>query len=259
MREQILARRVIERQIVAALQNDQIEPFFQPIVDMTSGRTTGFEALARWPEAEGDEAAVRLVAIAESNGSIVEITEAVLNKACRAAADWADPLPLSVNLSALQFRDEKRLTRAIRDALNASGLPANRLCLEITETLLMDNPQQTRAAMRALEREGVQFALDDFGVGYSSLAYLHDFPFARIKIDSKFIQRIDTDNAAASIVAAVAFLARRLDLDIIAEGVETEAQALTLLSLGVTQAQGFRYGRPSPVARIAPFQTAQSA
>jgi diguanylate cyclase (GGDEF)-like protein len=245
MQAEIEERRAIESRLDNALRLGAFEPFFQPIIDIPTNQTTGFEALARWRIGDQFISTERFVSIAENNGKIIDISEMILKKACCAAASWPAPTSVSVNLSPMQFRDPERLRHAVRDALAQSGLAPDRLYLEITETLLMENPAQAREAMQAVAREGVLFALDDFGVGYSSLSYINDFPFSRIKIDKKFIEHIVTDNASASIVAAVAFLARRLDLNIVAEGVETEAQAFTLLSLGVTQAQGFRYGRPT--------------
>jgi EAL domain-containing protein (putative c-di-GMP-specific phosphodiesterase class I) len=245
MQDEIEERRAIESRLDNALRLGAFEPFFQPIIDIPTNQTTGFEALARWRMGDQFITPERFVSIAENNGKIIDIGEMILKKACCAAAGWPAPMTVSVNLSPMQFRDPERLRHAVRDALAQSGLAPDRLYLEITETLLMENPAQAREAMQAIAREGVLFALDDFGVGYSSLSYINDFPFSRIKIDKKFIENIATDNASASIVAAVAFLARRLDLNIVAEGVETEAQAFTLLSLGVTQAQGFRYGRPA--------------
>ena len=182
---------------------------------------------------------------AEHSGAIVAIGERILEKACVAAAGWPAHLTVAVNLSPGQFRQPKRLVEAIKNTLLRSGLTPSRLYIEITELLMLDDTAQTRDAINELAGYGVRFSLDDFGVGYSSLSYIQCYPFSRIKIDKKFIDNIDTDRTSAAIIAAVFELAARIDLDIVAEGVETRAQQAALRNLGVTLAQGYLYGRPA--------------
>jgi diguanylate cyclase (GGDEF)-like protein len=237
---------LLEIELQTALAADQFEAWFQPIENIENGEIVGYEALARWRHpVRGLIQPDRFVPFAEQSGAIVAIGERILEKACVAAAGWPTHLTVAVNLSPGQFRQSKQLVEAIKNSLLRSGLAPSRLYIEITESLMLDDTAQTRDAINELAGYGVRFSLDDFGVGYSSLSYIQCYPFSRIKIDKKFIDKIDTDRRSAAIIAAVFELAARIDVDIVAEGVETRAQQAALRNLGVTLAQGYLYGRPA--------------
>jgi len=212
-----------------------------------------YEALVRWSHpTRGLVPPAIFVPIAEQNGSILAIGQIVLEKACEAASRWDRLVSIAVNLSPNQFRRPELLVAGVKRALARSGLEAARLYLEITESLLMEDTPQTRAAINELAAFGVKFSLDDFGVGYSSLAYIQSYPFSKIKIDRKFVENIDTDAVSSAIVASVCVLAGRIHMDVIAEGVETLVQSRALRELGVELAQGYLYGRPARTVNAPP-------
>ena len=239
--------RMLELEMERAVAEDQFEPWFQPIQNIETGGIIGYEALARWRHPiHGLIEPSRFIPAAEKSGAIVAIGQMILEKACAAAAFWDPRLTLAVNLSPGQFREPEQLVETIKQALLHSRLEPTRLFVEITESLLMEDTPATRAAVQQLSDHGVRFSLDDFGVGYSSLAYLQIYPFSKIKIDRKFIDRIDADRVSAAIIAAVCTLADRISLDIVAEGVETRLQKAALRRLGIKLAQGYLFGRPAP-------------
>ena len=191
--------------------------------------------------------------IAEQLGLIDAIGQWVLEQATRAAALWPDPMFVSVNLSVRQFADGT-LVDIVSAALAAAGLPARRLELEVTETLLMENSERVAPQFKALKALGVSTAMDDFGTGYSSLGYLWQFGFDKLKIDRSFVAALDVDpKKAREILETIVMLAHRLEMTVTAEGIETEAQALVLDTLGCDQLQGYFYGRPGPAEAIAPL------
>lgn len=246
---------LLKHEIQSAIQSNQFEPWFQPIVDLRSGKIAGYEALARWRHPSlGVVAPNRFIPLAEQSGSIFQIGEMILEKACRAAMTWRVDTTVAVNFSAVQFRRPQGLVEMVRAVLRQTGLAPSRLYLEITESLLMEDTPQTREAIRELARLGVRFSLDDFGSGYSSLSYIQHYPFSRIKIDKRFVDHIDTDNTSSAILAAVLVLAERIGLDVVAEGVETVIQQEALRKIGLTQAQGYLYGRPTPVLDEPPLK-----
>ena len=253
LRSRLAEERQLESELEEALREDGLEVWYQPIKCLRTGGVSGYEALARWRHpTRGLVPPDRFVRIAEQNGAIHRLGEIVLEKACREAAAWDERVSLSVNLSPQQFRRPERLVEAVKRALAVSGLAPWRLYLEITESLLLEDTPQTRKAVNDLADCGVKFSLDDFGVGYSSLAYIQNYPFSVIKIDRKFVQNIHTDRVSGAIVASVCVLAARIQMDVVAEGVETPAQQRALVDLGVDLAQGYLYGRPAPMARAAP-------
>ena len=182
----------------------------------------------------------------------------VLRRACRDAAGWPQPLKVAVNLSAVQFMTGD-LFGTVMEALEVAGLPPQRLELEITETLLLEDYEGTLATLHRLRECGVSIALDDFGTGYSSLTYLRQFPFDRIKIDQTFVSEMTTRADCAAIVMAVASLGRSLGVDITAEGIELPDQLTMLRAAGCTDGQGFLICRPQPVKRIAALLSAPDA
>jgi EAL domain-containing protein (putative c-di-GMP-specific phosphodiesterase class I) len=192
------------------------------------------------------------IPLAEESGLIITIGEWVLRGACREAARWSNPILVSVNLSPVQFRhgDLPSLVQAI---LLETGLPPTRLELEVTEGVLISDFSRTVSILRRLKSLGVRIAMDDFGTGYSSLSYLQAFPFDKIKIDQRFICNLAHDEQSATIVRAVIGLARGLDIPVVAEGVETQAQLDFLTAEHCDKVQGFLIGRPEPIAHYATY------
>jgi len=246
MQARFNAARVMELEIDSAIARNEFEPWFQPIVNIETGEIVGYEALARWPHpVRGMIHPNAFIPCAEQTGAVVRIGEQILQKACAAAASWPDQSYVAVNLSPVQFRQPRRLVAAVREALARAGLPPRRLTLEITESLMMEDTAETRAAINEFAAMGICVSLDDFGTGYSSLSYIHSYPFSRIKIDKRFIDHIANERESIAIVSAVRVLAEKLDMELIAEGVETLSQHLVLRRLGITRAQGFFYGKPA--------------
>ena len=215
-------------------------------------RTRGYEALTRWPHpTRGFVPPLEFVPLAEETGLIDELGRWVLHTACAEAARWPDGLSVAVNLSPSQFKREGVIVDEIRDALLAAGLPAQRLEVEITESLLMNNTEPVLRMLNALHSMGVRIAMDDFGTGYSSLAYLWRFPFDKVKIDRAFTQHLGDDGRVDLIVGSIVSLAHSLDIRVNAEGVETAAQMALLREHGCDELQGFLLGRPAPPAGLA--------
>jgi diguanylate cyclase (GGDEF)-like protein/PAS domain S-box-containing protein len=251
MNERLHARRAMETDLRAAFQRDEFELYYQPSIDIQSGRIVGFEALLRWNHPErGVVLPGEFIALAESIGLIVPLGEWVLRQACAAAARWPDDIAVAVNLSPLQFKNAN-LVQTVTTALAASGLPPRRLELEITESVLLQENENNPATLHRLRDLGVRIALDDFGTGYSSLSYLRVFPFDRIKIDGSFVKELPHNVECVSIIRAVADLARGLHMMTTAEGVETTEQLDELRAHGCTAAQGYLFSRPLPGGDIA--------
>jgi diguanylate cyclase (GGDEF)-like protein len=246
-----LERHRLERELPAALENDEFELFYQPWVTFADGRFSGCETLLRWRHPKrGLIGPGEFIAIAEDIGMIGRLGDWVMRRACRDAAGWPHPLKVAVNLSAAQFMTGD-LYGTVMEALAASGLPPQRLELEITETLLLDDYEGTLTTLHRLRDHGISVALDDFGTGYSSLTYLRQFPFDRIKIDQTFVAEMTTRTDCAAIVMAVAGLGRSLGVDITAEGIELPEQLMMLRAAGCTDGQGYLICRPQPANRIA--------
>jgi diguanylate cyclase (GGDEF)-like protein/PAS domain S-box-containing protein len=244
------ARRMLELDLRLALQRSEFEVYYQPIRDIASDETVVFEALVRWNHAErGLIAPNHFIPIAEETGLIVRLGEWVLQRACMDAAAWSKAAAVAVNLSPVQFKNQN-LVSSVRAALEASRLPAHRLELEITESVLLQNSEATRAILHELRALGVKISLDDFGTGYSSLSYLRSFPFDKIKIDRSFVTELATRNDSMAIIRAVTGLGRSLGITTTAEGVENEAQLELLRREGCTQAQGYLFSKPRPVSEV---------
>ena len=253
-----LARHQLERELPKALENDAFELFYQPWITFVDGTFGGCEALLRWRHPErGIIGPEEFIPIAEEIGMIGRLGSWVLHRACRDAADWPQPVKVAVNLSASQFMTGD-LYRTVLDALATSGLPPQRLELEITETLMLDDHEGSLATLHRLRDHGISIALDDFGTGYSSLTYLRQFPFDRIKIDQTFVTEMTTRADCAAIVMAVAGLGRSLGVDITAEGIELEDQLIMLQAAGCTHGQGYLICRPTPPNGIAEILSAPS-
>ena len=245
------ARRLLEMDLRAALQRDEFQPYYQPIRDVASGRVVVFEALLRWNHPQrGLIAPINFIPLAEETGLIVQLGEFVLRSACTDAATWPDDVDVAVNLSPVQFRNPN-LIASVTAALTVSGLPARRLELEITESVLLQNSEATLTTLHELRAMGVRISLDDFGTGYSSLSYLRSFPFDKIKIDRSFVSELATREDSMAIIRAVTGLGRSLGIVTTAEGVENDAQLELLRREGCTQAQGYLFSKPRPASDVA--------
>ena len=243
-------RRKIETELREAVQGDTLRPYYQPLVDLSSGRITGFEALVRWPHPErGMISPAEFIPVAEETGLINAVGGLMLRRACTDAAQWPDDVHVAVNLSPLQFRVGNLLS-LVMDTLKQSGLPARRLELEITETLLLEKSSEVLATLHALRALGVRISMDDFGTGYSSLSYLRSFPFDKIKIDQSFVRDLAANPDAQAIVRSIISLGKGLGVTITAEGVETEAEVNCLRNEGCHEGQGFLFSRARPNAEI---------
>jgi predicted signal transduction protein with EAL and GGDEF domain len=236
------------------LESGEFEPFYQPVVDVSVGRVVGAEALLRWRHPQrGIVVASEFIPAAEDSGLIHALGERCLIKACEQAAQWGsgggEPIRVSVNLSARQIED--RTAIGMLERLHANGgRGAKDMDFEITETAILqhvDRAQETLTQIRAL---GHKLSVDDFGTGYSSMVYLQRFPISRIKIDRSFVSRMETSREAHAIVSATIALARSLDLEVVAEGVETASQARQLQSLGCTLQQGYYFTAALPAAEF---------
>ncbi|MBZ9844380.1 putative bifunctional diguanylate cyclase/phosphodiesterase [Mesorhizobium sp. CA5] len=242
-------RRALEADLEAALSRREFELDFQPILDIGSGKIVGAEALMRWrSRSRGLVSPENFIAAAEETGLIVQLGDWALRKACNVAANWPPEMRMAVNVSAAQIKSGG-FARSVISALAFSGLPANRLELEITETVMMDESDAVQKTLSQLRGLGVRIALDDFGTGYSSLGYLRRFPVDKIKIDRSFIRDLDKRDTAA-IVRTVIRLGAELGITVTAEGVETEAQLDMLRKAGCGEAQGFLIGVPAKASDI---------
>ncbi len=245
------ARRKTETELREAVQSDALRPHYQPLVDLASGRITGLEALVRWPHPDrGMISPAEFIPVAEETGLITAIGGLMLRRACADAAQWPDDVRVAVNLSPLQFRVGNLLS-LVMDTLKQSGLPAKRLELEITETLLLEKSSEVLATLHALRALGVRISMDDFGTGYSSLSYLRSFPFDKIKIDQSFVRDLASNRDAQAIVRSIISLGKGLGVTITAEGVETEAEVECLRREGCHEGQGFLFSRARPNSEIA--------
>jgi diguanylate cyclase (GGDEF)-like protein len=237
-------RRAIETDLRIAITRHEFMLHYQPVINATSGKVVGVEALVRWHHPErGLVVPDQFIPIAEDTGLICQIGEWVLRQACIDAVDWPDDIKVAVNLSPAQFR-KRNLVDTVSEALEASGLWPGRLELEITETVLLQDDEENLALLHQLRALGISIVLDDFGTGYSSLSYLQRFPFDKIKIDRSFVANLSSRPDCAAIVCAVTGLARSLDITTTAEGVETQEQFDMLRAAGCSQAQGYLFGYP---------------
>ena len=254
-------RLALENDLRVALDAGQFELHYQPQLSLADGRVFGVEALLRWHHPRlGLVPPGRFIPLAEDTGLIVPIGTWVLETACRQGRAWLDaglpPLIMAINVSALQFM-QPDFPALVAQMLDASGLPARQLELEVTESILMEESHYVVATLAALRTLGVQLAIDDFGTGYSSLSYLRRLAVGRLKVDQSFVRGIADSGDDAAITAAIIGMARSLRLRVIAEGVETEAQADFLRRNGCEEAQGFLFSRPLPVAAASDFLAAR--
>ena len=250
MEDRLIAELTMESDLRKALAAGEFELYFQPIVDLDRDEIVGCEALLRWHHPEkGLVAPGVFIAFAEKCDLINRIGEWALRQACLTAKNWPEHVRVCVNLSPAQFQNT-RVLEVIVGALAASGLPPQRLEVEITETVVLRSTAETIATLRNLRDLGVRVALDDFGTGYASLSYLQRFRFDRIKIDHCFTKNIITDPSSLEIVRAVGLLAGGLNIDMTVEGIESREQLDAVRSIGCTEAQGFLFGQPMPAHEI---------
>jgi diguanylate cyclase (GGDEF)-like protein len=251
MDSQMQERRRLELDLRKALLAEQFELYYQPLVDIATKEVGGFEALIRWNHPErGLVPPDQFIPVAEDIGLIVQLGDWVLKQACHDAVRWPGKLKVAVNLSAAQFRNPM-LSLSVVSALAHSGLAATRLELEITETVLLQDDQAVLNTLHEIRQLGVRICMDDFGTGYSSLSYLRSFPFDKIKIDRSFIKELGKEeNDCLAIIRAVTRLGASLGMITTAEGVETKEQLDILRAEGCTQAQGYLFSRPKPVAEV---------
>lgn len=246
-------RRELEGDLRKALEREEFFLVYQPIIDLATGAVRGCEALVRWRQPTvGLRLPAEFISLAEELGLIAPIGAWVLEEACREAARWPDDIYVAVNLSAIQLR-EPGFCDDVRDALVRTGLPAARLQVEITESVLLAESHTTAEALAALRAMGIAVALDDFGTGYSSLRSVRAFRPDKIKIDGSFVQDLEANEQSRTIVAAVIAMARSLDLVTTAEGIETTAQAELVRLDGCVEGQGFLFARPRPADEIGAF------
>ena len=246
MTRELVRRREIESELRLALQRDELSVFFQPIIDLKSGRIRAFEALVRWfhPE-KGEMRPDEFIPVAEETGAIITLGNWVTAQAAKAAAAWPEEITIAVNLSPVQIK-APGAALGILNALRDARLDPRRLELEITETVLLDHSQNTAQFINELSNAGVRFALDDFGTGYSSLSYLNKYPFSKIKVDRSFVSGINAGKKSDAIIRAVSGMAATLGMEIVAEGLETIEQVEAVRAAGCTMGQGYYYSRAVP-------------
>jgi len=244
----------LKNELWRALYNNELRLFYQPKNDALSGQIIGYEALVRWQHpVRGLLSPDKFLPVAEKSGMIIQVGEWVLNEACRQLSVWHaqgnSGLSVSVNLSALQF-EQKMLGQVVLNALTTHNVPADKLILEITETTAMRSPKETIRILNGLKEQGVQVSIDDFGTGYSSLLYLQNMPASELKIDRAFVSEINKNCTDTRLLAMIIELAQNMNLNIVAEGVETEEQQRQLAALGCNILQGFYFSRPVPPEQL---------
>jgi diguanylate cyclase (GGDEF)-like protein len=246
MDREVQNRRALELDLREALNAGEFELYFQPLLDLARDRIVSFEALLRWRHpVRGMISPAHFIPVAEDTGLIVPLGEWVLRQACAEAAGWPDEMRVSVNVSAVQFR-QRNLVQLVMSALAGSGLEPERLELEITESVLMQESEASVRILHQLRSLGVRIAMDDFGTGYSSLSYLRRFPFDKIKIDRAFVRELSRNPESTAIVRAIVSLGRSLGISTTAEGVETQEQLDIVRAEGCTEVQGYLLSEPKP-------------
>ncbi|MFI5491383.1 putative bifunctional diguanylate cyclase/phosphodiesterase [Actinoplanes sp. NPDC051859] len=249
----LVERLELETDLRLALSRDELVVHYQPTIDMADSHVAGFEALVRWQHpVRGMISPMDFIPLAETTGLIVPLGRWVLTQACQQAMDWSrqtghPPVMMAVNVSVRQF-DHSDLSAMVREVLTETGMPADRLCLEMTESVLMTDTEENLAQLVRLKALGVTLAIDDFGTGYSSLAYLRRFPVDTLKIDRSFVERLGEQTDDAALAETIVQLGQSLGMSTVAEGIEEYGQLAALRAMGCTFAQGFYFSRPVPAA-----------
>ncbi len=243
-------RRALEVDFRKAIAAGEFELFYQPLVNLEQNTISGFEALLRWNHpTRGVVLPGTFISLAEETGLIIPLGEWVLRQACSEAAKWPDDVKVAINLSPVQFRS-KNLVSVVMSAMAAAGIAPNRVELEITEAILLQNNEATLATLHQLRGLGLRISMDDFGTGYSSLSYLRSFPFDKIKIDQSFVRGLDKNNDAIAIIHAVSGLGTSLGMTTTVEGVETREQLDLIRAEGCTEVQGYFFSKPQPASEV---------
>ncbi len=250
MDDQIRQRAVLEQELRLAIPAGEFRPYYQPLVDLASGQTAGFELLARWERADGiyigpDE----FIPIAEECGLMNELMLGLVEKTCVEARGWDPSLSIAINISPVQLKDPW-LSQKLIAVLARHGFPPQRFSIEITENAIISDEENATRTIESLKNQGMRIGLDDFGTGYASLHHLRLLPFDKIKIDKSFILNMGVDEGSLKIVKAIMGLAFTLDLPVVAEGIESAETAALLRSMGCAQGQGFHFGHPVPAETI---------
>ncbi len=260
---QMVQRRMqLDAKLREAIERNRLQVHYQPILDLEQNRIIGCEALVRWTDPKlGPISPAEFIPLAERNGLIHRIFEQVLSTASADAARWQSltPLTLAVNVSSAQFHQGKALQDCVQKALTRSGLPAQQLVVEVTESLLLDNHKDLHSKLQALVDLGVRLAIDDFGTGYSALSYLQRFPFSELKIDRSFLRKLDSENSDRCLVEAILAMAKAMSLNVVAEGIEGLEQAHFLKARGCQCGQGFYYSPALPAEAFEPLLRADIA
>jgi EAL domain-containing protein (putative c-di-GMP-specific phosphodiesterase class I) len=246
MHDALMRRLELAADLRLALERDELVLHYQPTVCLRTGKIVGFEALVRWNHpTRGLIPPLEFIPVAESTGLIVPVGRWVLMEACRQAVTWNRPLKMAVNVSVRQF-DSSDLTATVAEVLAVTGMPADRLTLEMTESVLLTDTDENLARIVALKALGVQLAMDDFGTGFSSLAYLRRFPMDVLKIDRSFVERLGGDTEDEALVRTIVRMGRDLGMSLVAEGIETSVQLAVLREMGCDNAQGYLLSKPLP-------------
>jgi diguanylate cyclase (GGDEF)-like protein len=246
----VQARSALEREMRNGIMQNQFKAYYQPLLNLQTKKVTAFEALIRWEHPErGLVSPAEFIPLAEDTGLIVRLGEWMMREACCEAMCWPAEISVSINLSAVQFAKGDLVATVVK-ALGSSGLPASRLELEVTESVLLEKADENVRILNQLRELGVRIAMDDFGTGYSSIAYLRSFKFDKLKIDRSFVKELGTDEESLAIVRAIVGLGSSFGIITTAEGVETEAQMNRLNLEGCTEVQGFLYSKPLPPDQI---------
>jgi len=250
MEAQIEARHTLEADLRKAIEGEEFELHYQPLYDLGQQKICGFEALLRWNHpTRGRVPPMEFIPLAEEVGLVVDIGRWVIRRACRDAMDWPEDIKVAVNVSAIQFTNSD-LPSDVAASLAEAGLPANRLEIEITESVLMENLDEALPVLHALKQSGIRIGMDDFGTGYSSLSYLRRFPFDKIKIDKSFVNGIVEDKEAFAIMRAIILLGDALGMRVTVEGVETAEQLAMLQREACDEIQGYHISPPRPAVDV---------
>ncbi|NJS15239.1 MAG: EAL domain-containing protein [Sphingopyxis sp.] len=246
MDQELHRRRELEAELRGAIRGGQLALHYQPIINLKSGRIEAFEALVRWQHPErGMLSPDEFIAIAEATGLIITMGNWIVLEACRTAMQWPDDIKVAVNVSPVQMQ-APGAALGFLNALKVSGLAADRLDLEITENVFAGKTEHVVEFVRLIRNAGIGLTLDDFGTGYSSLSYIREFDFSKIKVDRSFVSGLEDGDRASAVVEAVAYLANRLGMPVVAEGIETAADAARVRKLGCTHGQGYLFSRGVP-------------